>query len=216
MKISVKDIKVYLVSPGVDKYKHRLQTVFERLVDSGFKQIEFVRSVPGSNGTDSLSRTNLEIFKKELSGPSRPFLIVEDDVAISTDYESIEVPEDADAVYFGVSKWVYPHSFETLGRGYHIRTNSSKDVIDSNVDVTRIKGMTSTHAILFINQVYIHYFIELMSKRLSYITPHDLVFATMHGDFHIYALKNPMFYQDKTIGGQEDVTRLSYNSTHYS
>lgn len=217
MLLNVKELKIYLISPGIDKYKARVLTVFERLVTSGFNNIEYVKSVPGSNSTDSLSRTNLEIMKKELrNGCSRPFMILEDDVNILFEYDRIEVPDDADAIYFGVSQWVYPYAFNTLGNGYHIRTNSATDITDTSPLLTRIKGMTSAHAILFINQEYIRRFINLMTDRLSYITPHDLIFATMHASYNVYALKNPMFYQDKSLGGQENVTKLCYNGVYYT
>lgn len=217
MIIDIKDTKVYLISPGIEKYKLRVSIVFDRLITSGFKQIIFFRSLPGINGTDSLSRTVLEIFKTELkSGFHQPFLILEDDVNIELEYGCIEIPDDADAVYLGVSDWIYPYPFNTLGCGYHIRKNTADDLIDISPQLTRIKGMTSAHAILFLNEKFIEKFLNLMTERLAHITPHDLVFATMHSMYNIYALKNPMFYQDKSLGGQENVTNLRFNGKNYS
>jgi hypothetical protein len=217
MKLSLKDVKLYIISPGVDRYKSRLLTVFERLVSNGFKNIEFVRSIPDSNGIDSLTRTNLHIMRNELTfGHCRPFIIIEDDIALFHDIDIIETPEDADCIYLGVSKWVYPHPYETLGRGFHIRENSSADVKDYNLDLTRMTGMTGGHGILFLNPEYVRKFINAMEPRLIFHTPHDLVHATLHPMFHIYALKNPLFYQDASLGGQEGVTKLLYNGTNYS
>jgi hypothetical protein len=216
MRINLKEIKVYLISPGVDKYAARLSSVHSRLVAAGFKHIEFTRALPGSNGTDSLARTNIAIMEGELvRGGCRPFIIFEDDVAIFHDTNSFEVPEDADAVYLGVSKWIYPHGFDTLGRGFHIRQNSAADIKDINSDVTQITGMTGGHGILFMNPEFLSRFIKSMNMRLEHSTPHDLVFATLHKDFNIYALKSPFVYQDASLGGQEAVTRLVYNGTAY-
>lgn len=216
MRINLKDIKVYLISPGSNKYVKRLSTVHDRLVLAGFKRIEFVRSLPGTNVTDSLTRTNLAIMEAEFEGGScRPFIIFEDDIAIFNDVDSFEVPENADAVYLGVSKWVYPHGFETLGRGFHIRPNSGTDIKDINADVTQIIGMTGGHGILFLGPEFTRRFFKSMSTRLEHSTPHDLVLATLHKDFHIYALKAPFVYQDAGLGGQEAVTRLVYNGIGY-
>lgn len=215
MIIDIKKVKVYLISPGHDKYRQRLQTVFMRLVDQGYTDIEFVRSVPDPSGTNSLTRTVFEIFKKELSG-DRPFMILEDDCQVYFDRQTIECPDDADAVYLGVAKWIYPHPYSTLGQGYHIRPNTSADCLDIHPQVTRILGMTSTHAILFLNREYTRKFITYMEPLLSRAIPHDLVFATLQPNYNVYALKNPMYYQDTTIGGQEDVTRLIYNGSHYN
>jgi len=230
MRISLKDVKVYIISPGTGAYSARLLTVFGRLVATGFKRVEFFRALPSASdpsskdpgisnaaATDSLTRTVLAIAERELIGGMRhPFIIVEDDVGIMTDSDSVDVPDDADALYLGVSKWIYPHKYETLGRGFHIQENSPTYVKEcGSGSVTRILGMTGGHAILFINPEYVRQFIAALTARLPFSTPHDLVYATMHPKFNVYALKNPMFYQDAALGGQEVVTRLRYNGERY-
>jgi len=230
MHIALKDVKVYVVSPGAGKYLARLLSVFERLVTAGFGRVEFFKSLPSLSdgaakeigvsshtGTDSLARTIMAILTRELvGGIRRPFIIVEDDVGIMTDADSVDVPDDADALYLGVSKWIYPHKYETLGRGFHIQENGPEFVKECGSDsVTRILGMTGGHAIMFINPEYVRQFIAAMTTRLPYSTPHDLVYATLQPKFNVYALKNPMFYQDAALGGQEAVTRLRYNGERY-
>jgi hypothetical protein len=228
MRISLKDVKVYIVSPGTEKYTDRLLKVFERLVLIGFKRVEFFRALPSASdlsskdpgisnaaATDSLSRTVLTILSQELVGGMRhPFIIVEDDIGIMTNVDCVDVPDDVDALYLGVSKWVYPHPFDTLGRGFHITENGPTHVKDCGA-VTRILGMTGGHAILFINPEYVRQFIAALMARLPFSTPHDLVYATLQPKFNVYALKNPMFYQDAALGGQEAVTRLRYNGERY-
>lgn len=230
MKISLKSVQVYVISPGTGKYTARLLTVFERLVAAGFERITFFKSLPSLSdgvakeigvsfhtGTDSLTRTVMAILTQELvGGMRRPFIVVEDDIGIMHDVDCVEIPDDADALYLGVSKWIYPHGFETLGRGFHITENGPLHVKDSSGDVTRILGMTGTHAILFINPEYVRQFLAAMTHRLPYSTPHDLVFATLQPKFNVYALKTPMFYQDAVLGGQEAVTRLCYNGERYA
>jgi hypothetical protein len=214
MKLNIPTIKVYLISPGTGKYQPRVHTVFERLVNQGYTNIEFVRSIPDPIGTNSLTRTVLDILKKELSG-DRPFIIVEDDCQVYFNTSTIECPDDADAVYLGVAKWIYPHSYTTLGQGLHIRPNTATDCPDVHPQVTRILGMTGGHAILFLNREYIRKFMTCMEPLLAKTIPHDLVFATLQPSHNIYALKQPMYYQDASLGGQEDVTRLVYNGSHY-
>lgn len=214
MLIDLQKTKVYLISPATGKYTARLHTVFQTLVAAGFSRIEFVRSVPDATGTNSLTRTNLEIFKRELNS-TEPFLIVEDDCQIDTHCTQLEVPEDADAVYLGVSLWVYPHAYETLGKGYHIRENQPQDIQPVSNTLAKINGMTSGHAILFVNRDYIRRFIAHMEPLLPQTMPHDLVFATMQPQSKVYALKNPMFYQANALGGQEGVTKLRFNGQCY-
>ena len=55
MLLDIKDITVYIISPGVDNYRTKLITVFERLINEGFKNIVFFKSVSGLNKTASLT-----------------------------------------------------------------------------------------------------------------------------------------------------------------
>ena len=222
MLLDIKNTTVYLVSPGTDKYKDRVLTVFHRLIDEGFTKIEFIKSLPGLNGTASLTNTILHIFKKELDN-DKPFIILEDDCAFFNKYDQIEIPDDCDMLYLGVSKWAYTHPIETF---YYmdfrppVIQNSPETVQSYNDVLTKLKGMTATHAILYNSRNFIKHFMKILediNKKydLSFL-PHDLLFSALHSSHNIFALKQPMFYQDSTLGGQEDVTKLTFNGECYS
>jgi hypothetical protein len=74
-------------------------------------------------------------------------------------------------------------------------------------------GMTGGHAILYISRDFIRHFIYKMSDISKYIDdlPHDLLFSSLNKSFIVFGLKQPMFYQDATLGGQEDVTKLTFS-----
>ena len=217
MLLNIKNTKVYLVSPGNGKYRPRLQTVFMRLVDQGYTNIEFFRSIPDPSGSDSLTRTNIEIFKKEMNNDN-PFIIIEDDAQLLFDYETVDIPDNTDALYLGVANWVYPHGHDTIGKGgYHIREHNEHDHISIDTNLTKISGMTGTHAIIYFNREYIRRFIKI-SEDLLYnnrCISVDLPFASIQSKYNVYALKQPMYYQDASLGGQEGVTKLAYNGQKY-
>jgi hypothetical protein len=221
MIVDIKNTTVYLVSPGTGKYKDRVLTVFSRLIDAGFSKIEFIKSLPGLNGAASLTHTVLHIFKRELNN-NTPFIILEDDCAFFNKYDQIEIPEDYDMLYLGVSKWAYTHPIETF---YYmdfrppVIQNSPETVQSYDDTLTKLKGMTATHAILYNSRKFIKRFMEILEDinkhyDLSYL-PHDLLFSALHSTHNVFALKKPMFYQDSTLGGQEDVTKLTFNGIHY-
>lgn len=216
MKLDIRTIQVFLISPGEGRYRGRALTVFQRLLDAGFQRITFVKSIPDNAGMNSLTRTNLLVFQESLK-TTEPFLLLEDDCEIwnmSTD--PLDLPDDADAVYFGVSKWIYPHPYERLGQSYTpILPNGPPFIEPISDTLVRVKGMTGTHAILYINRDYIKNCIEVIEPRLAFETPHDLVLATQHAKYNVYALKEPMFYQDSLLQGQEHVTKLLFNGTSY-
>jgi hypothetical protein len=215
MLLNIKDITVYIISPGTNNYRSKLLTVLERVIDEGFKSVVFFKSVPGPNKTASLTNTVLEIFKRELNNDN-PFIILEDDCAFFTKYDQVEIPDNADMLYLGVSLWSYPYSTDTLYSMYRpdIVFNSIETVESYNNTLVKIKGMTGGHAILYISRDFIRTFIEKMTDISKYIVdlPHDLLFSTLHPSFNIFGLKKPMFYQDGTLGGQEDVTKLTFDT----
>lgn len=218
MILDIKSLKVYIISPGENKYRQRVMTVFDRLLDEGFRNITFFKSLVGPNNTASLTNTVLEIFKQELKN-DKPFMIVEDDCAFFTKYDKIEVPDNWDALYAGVSLWSYYYPLETLYTHPrpHIYPNSSSVVESYDSNLTRIKAMTSGHAIIYNSREYMRTFIQKMgeiSKKIDDL-PHDLLLSVMASTFNVYGLKQPMFYQDSTLGGQEDVTKLTFNGECY-
>jgi hypothetical protein len=218
MIIDIKNTKTYIISPAKDKYRERLLTVYSRLVDEGFCEIIFIKSLKGNNGTNSLTNTVIKILNDELKNDD-PFIIIEDDCEILRKYDNIEVPDNLDALYLGVSKWVYPFSTDTLytrNRPY-IRENTINDHVSYDENLTKINGMTSGHAILFNSREYIRLFLNKIIEIMRYVedVPHDLLFATLHKHYNIYALKGPMFYQDSKLNGQEKETKLQYNGQYY-
>jgi hypothetical protein len=218
MILDIKNIKIYLISPAEGKYRDRALTVFGRLIDEGFKNIVFVRSLAGPNNTASLTNTVMKIFREELKN-DKPFLIVEDDIAFFNKCDTIELPSDCDLLYMGVSLWSYCYSIETLYSNArpHIFPNSSSVVTPYNDKLVRIKAMTSGHAILFNSREFIRTFmrhVDEISKNIDDL-PHDLLFSVLTSSFNAYGLKAPLFYQDASLGGQEGVTKLMFNGECY-
>jgi len=215
MLLNIKDITVYIISPGTNNYRSKLLTVLERVIDEGFKSVVFFKSVPDPNKTASLTNTVLEIFKRELNNDN-PFIILEDDCAFFTKYDQVEIPDNTAMLYLGVSLWSYPYSTDTLYSMYRpdIMFNSIETVESYNNTLVKIKSMTGGHAILYISRDFIRTFIEKMTDISKYIVdlPHDLLFSTLHPSFNIFGLKKPMFYQDATLGGQEDITKLTFDT----
>lgn len=216
--MDLRQVKVYVISPGVGKFLSRLRNTLSRLQRVGFQNIEHVFSVPDESPTNSLSKTNLVIFEKEKDG-SDPFLIVEDDIQVedmlTEDMWCIPIPQDAAAVYLGVSLWVYPYEYHTLSCGKHIRFITPEDTVSFDERLVRIKGMTSAHAILFMDRSFVQTISLCIRSYLNLRTPHDLILATLHQHYTVYALKQPLFYQDLQEGGQQMETRLIWLEDQY-
>lgn len=216
--MDLRQVKVYVISPGTGKYKSRLLHTLTKLHQVGFQNIEHVMSVFDENPTNSLSKTNLVIFEKE-KNRNDPFMIIEDDIqieeGITDEMWTIQVPHDAAAVYLGVSMWVYPHEYHTLSCGKHIRFISPEETVSHNDRLVYIQGMTSTHAILFLDRLFLQIVSSCIRSYLSVRTPHDLILATLQKYYNVYALKQPFFYQALQQGGQQTETRLIWFQDRY-
>jgi hypothetical protein len=210
MKIDFKKIKIYLISPGTREYKNRLLTVFSRLVDEGYTNIRYFKSVPDINKIISLTKTIVEIFKIELL-KDEPFIILEDDCNTFYKYDSIEVPNNYDLLYLGLSKWGYSYPIDTLMRDLSKRPKITAAIFSNyNNRLIKIHSMTGGHAILYNSREYLQDFIsniENLSDHLHKFSQ-DLLFATLQKDYYVYGLKKPLFYQDECLGGQEEVTKF--------
>ena len=225
MKIDLMGCRVYMISPGTGKYRERALLCFQRLMDYGFRHIEMVRSIPDSYPINSLTRTVVWIMERERhASPPLPFIIVEDDIHEMHLCKQLDIPDNADAIYLGLSHWIYPHPYHSLGTGLHIRPSNSTDFTDTSDDIVRIRGMLAGHAILFVNQPsndnnhrdYLSQCIVRIKDRIPHKTPHDLILAALQHEYPVYALKYPIFFQDEALGGQEGVTRLQWNMKEFN
>lgn len=218
MILDVKSTKVYVISPGHGKYRDRVCTVFSRLIDEGFKDIEYVKSLPGCDGTSSLTNTVVSIFKKELYN-DQPFIIIEDDCTVFHSIDSIHVPDNLDVLYLGVSSNSYPYTMDSLYLMLRPPlVEPTEGCVRSHDDhLTRIVGITGTHAILYQSRKWMKQFMDIIQDITikTGIIPHDLLFAILQQTFMVYALKKPMFYQDSQLGGQEQMTKVTFQGNRY-
>jgi hypothetical protein len=137
-----------------------------------------------------------------LSTNAGPLIILEDDCVLYHNTPFIDVPDDADAVYLGLSSWCldeenwcgieWKHSFET--------TNYPR--------VFKVKNMLATHAILYISDRYIQHCADV-AKNCSEQELHvDCGFANIQSGYNVYAVADPIFYQSSNAA----FTKISFDS----
>ena len=125
-----------------------------------------------------------------------PFILFEDDCVIKNFKPIIEIPDDADAVYLGISSWgrMNSHSgpfvqYEDLGDG-----------------LLRIYNMLSAHAILYLSQEYVSLCSRISEQATSIADHQDIGFAEIQRYFNVYAFDDPMFYQSSSNGTDQPLT----------
>ena len=163
------------------------------MVDFGFKNVIRVEGnvIPDRHLAGcSLSHYNA------LHEIDPPFIIFEDDCVIKNNTPEIEIPDDADAVYLGVSSW---------GRmNAHSGPFVQYEKVDENI--VRVYNMLGAHAILYLNQEYASMCSRIAQNGYDIADHQDIGFAEIQRYFNVYAFNDPLFYQTSSNGTDQPLT----------
>jgi len=182
MKINLLDIPIYYVNLDDEEQKRKnTETMLKCL---GFKYVNRVSAIKHEKGRiTGCARSHYEVLKDT----KPPFIIIEDDCALNKDFvNEIEIPDDVDALYLGISHWgrYLNHS------GPYVHYESIND------EIVRVYNMLATHAIMYLSQTYVD-----ICKRISYhygyeVEGHlDIGFAEIHKFYNVYSYDEPLFRQ---------------------
>lgn len=183
MKIDLRKIKTFYIN--LDKDTIRNESMQQLVSDFGFTNAE--RSAGEYRAGDPLSGCAASHFNI-LSTNKTKTIILEDDCVLKRNTPVIEVPDDADAIYLGLSEWGYFRDVSKRENFTFIQHNEYKNVY-------KVNGMLATHAILYLNKDYMK-MCEIVSKFSADNSVHvDQGFARIQRYFNVYALAEPIFYQ---------------------
>jgi hypothetical protein len=182
VKLNLIDIPVYYIN--LDEHDEKRKKTETMLKQIGFKFVERFSAIKHEAGRIiGCARSHYEILNRA----EVPFIILEDDCSLNKEVpQAIELPDNADALYLGISHWgrYLNHS------GPYVHTTRI------NEDIVRVHNMLATHAILYLSQEYAN-----MCKRISYhfgyeVENHlDIGFAEVHRFFNVYSFDEPLFRQ---------------------
>jgi len=191
--LQITNLPTYYIN--LDKDGEKRESIESLLQDLGFTNVNrFSAKYHSTKGVGCAISHNTLL--KELSGEQTPFIVLEDDVAVNSFKEFINLPLDADAYYLGNSSWgIYN------GKGHRRISVSSY-----TSDVFRIYNMLAAHAILYNNTEYVKFLAMATEFSLMVQTNQDKARAETMKYWKIYASKSPIFYQD---GKYERHTRFN-------
>lgn len=203
------DVPVVFICPDHnEKYRERKEYMFDFLKKLGFKNVTMFKS-----GSESyplcLIKATQDILESRLD--NEPILLLEDDIEL-TEWVSdmnIEIPEDTDAFYLGLSRYAAAST-----ENYSLGFGSTQFQPISDIHI-RILNMLSTHAIMYVSKRYKEAVMNEMKKIINtgsgYIN--DIAIARIQKDYNIYAYKYPFFYQSDKFGNQlhvKDATNFRF------
>jgi hypothetical protein len=184
--LTVQTLVVSLVS--ADR-RHRHMTSLCRRLGLDFEFIDAIECRPGWIGC---GLSHLKSLQAAEAG--RPLLILEDDVDAAAGFRRlVEAPDDADALYLGTSQFGAIHALDFIGAFGGVIAERVAD------GLLRVHNMMSTHAILYLSDRYRRATQDATIEALTKGWPHDRQLAAMQGDFAVYALEQPQFYQSAIL-----------------
>ena len=191
MNLELKDIPAIYINLEKDVDKN--ESMKTMLNDCGFKNI--IRVDAEYTPDNPLAGCSLSHYNA-LHEIDPPFIVFEDDCKVKNFSSSINIPDDADAVYLGISSW---------GR---MNSHSGPFVQCENLrgGLLRIYNMLSAHSVLYLDEEY-----TSLCRRISYNSyetaqHQDIGFAEIQRYYNVYAFDQPFFYQTSSNGTDQLLT----------
>lgn len=190
-----------------DKPERRLK-MDSLLKDNGFTDFErFSGKKAGKRVGCSISHTALlqHIIKNNIY----PALVLEDDLDIYNFRKEIYVPDDADAMYLGFSRYGWNHNQDEP-------FPKSLKITELNDQYHRVYNMLARHAIIHFNPQYDQVCVDAMNNFIANPDHHkagDVSISRFHPQYRVYSLNEPIFYQDDN--GTRGLTKRSLHECEY-
>jgi hypothetical protein len=164
--------------------------------DLEFKDVTRIDGIYDEPYYVGLSKAFVNTLESGIEMEAKSFTVFEDDAFPTEAYTSeIEVPDDADAVYLGVSPWGFRPGQDPKGGADF--NGSVFEEVDKFPGVFRIHSTLSCHAILYINKNYAKAALESYKKsiNLKHHSDAQIYFDGLFDKYNIYAV-GPFFYQN--------------------
>jgi hypothetical protein len=157
-----------------------------------------------NEGSKSAAAGLVKLMKSRLEGEFKPFIFMEDDCSATPWFRHVvPVPEDADALYLGISVWGM--------NGERAIPFVKKEAVSD--DIVRVFNMLSTHAVLIMSKRWVENVLRCYEYAYNHMAkPQEFDVPVAHSmfEYNVYALKKPLFYQDAAMGGQEEPTLIQF------
>jgi len=188
MKINIKNIPTYYIN--LDNQEERRQSTEYTLNRLNFTSVTRVPGVLCEDGKVGCARSQEKILAQNIP---YPFLLMEDDcVFTGVDEFEYEIPDDADALYIGMSQWARYLNFS--GPFLHYKKINDK--------IVRIYNMLAAHAVIYLSEEYKNVCHRIAKYCGNHLLDHmDNGYAEIQKYYNVYALDIPLFKQSGHNGG---------------
>ena len=187
MKIDLRKSPILYIN--LQRQPEKDESIRKLLESCGF---ETVIRVEGYDRPDNPRAGNGGAQVNALNKIEPPFIIIEDDCLLHNFVPEIEVPDNADVVYLGMSQW--GRYFNFSGPFVHYEKISD--------DVVRVYNMLSTHCLLHLTKDFVGV-AQRVAERAKNVDRFeennqplfDIGITEMQKYFNVYVMNDPLFKQ---------------------
>lgn len=180
MKLNLSEMKAYYIN--LPEHTDRNQEFLKMITGLGYQNITRIDGQRMSTlPHGGLAKATYEFFSNV---DDLPFILFEDDARPINYKDTIEFPDDADAIYLGMIIYYDP-----------VRT----EAVDGYPDVRRVFNPLGRHAVIYKSKEYMNAVKELAYRVYTQTGPEEMrildwAVHSLMNDFKVYAV-TPRFYQ---------------------
>lgn len=199
--IKFKEIDAYYLNLDSDEEK-RFSTE-NALTTLGFKNIFRIPSVyDKKHKRIGIAKSFITALQTAKAQSKLPFAIFEDDISIQNIQRDFKLPNDADALYLGISPWGNV-PLKSVG------VYNSISAMKVNKNLYRIFNMHGAHAIIYLSETYVNFLISAIEKAIDYQCHQDIIRAQSQKFFNIYAVNDPVVFQSNVVETKLNLSDLN-------
>lgn len=202
MLINLENIKYYFLTYNNETRKQHMLTEFKEYnitaVDSIHEDSKYKSGAIGFSKILDLASSIQDNNK-----PFQPFVMFEDDVKKYRSFpKTIEIPDDADLFFIGLSR---------CGMQHDVWCNTvCYSNVKVNENIIKLHNMLSLHGIIICSARGLLAIQKCMFESYFKDIIWDIFTAQIQPFYNVYALRIPLVYQYGLIGGQEEPTKIEY------
>jgi hypothetical protein len=216
MKIEINKIPIYCLTCENESEcikRKSIKTEFESMNNGSGP--EFINPIiihngekipKNKSGSSGFIRMIESGLMKQIPGkPFIPFIIIEDDVSFFSDdskSRNIHIPEDTDILYIGLS------CCSMNATSFHYKNYYESIQNPLYNELVRIKHMLASHGLIICSPLGAAALQRTMMETWFSEKAWDIPMAYIQPYYHIYALREPLVYQNENRGGDASCTRI--------
>lgn len=202
MKIILSNIKYYYLTCNNSVRREHIQNEFKGTDITEINNENTENISKYQSGAYGFCRMlDIASRNQDPTKPFQPFILLEDDAKKMREIpESIEVPDNIDILYIGISKWGIMKGGEA--NQYKI----CYDQVNGYDQIIRIYNMLASHGIMICSVAGLIAIQKAMMEAYFTNIPWDVFTSKIQPYYNVYALKNPFVYQYYIVGGNESET----------